>query len=167
MLTAPQLCEVIKIRVSHTVKYYPLRSSLTPTEQIKWFRDSMPAGSRLAPVSMVLIDWAPTPCWIWWCSAEPVPSPSPRSTNLVRTTKIYLIWYQKKQMFRQQYLVASLLTLVLLFSPQGRNCPLCSPMQGRSLWPTWTSWGLPMEVWEPLRSGSTCRRYTHTGKILC
>lgn len=34
-------------------------------------------------------------------------------------------------------------------------------MQGRSLWPTSTSWGSPTEAWGLLRSGSTCRRYAH------
>lgn len=38
------------------------------------------------PVSTGLTGWALTLFWTWWCSAEPAPSPSPRSTNPVRTS---------------------------------------------------------------------------------
>lgn len=55
----------------------------------------------------------------------------------------------------------------VVFSLQERNCPLWKPVQERSLWPTWISWGLLMEACEPLRSGSTCRRYTQTNTHMC
>lgn len=71
---------------TNTFYYFPIRSSLMSMEMTRWSPDCTPAVRRRVPVSTALIDWGLTLYWTWWYSAEPVPSPSPRSTNLVRTS---------------------------------------------------------------------------------
>lgn len=142
----------------------PTRSSLIPMGAIRWFLVCMPVARRDVPASTVLTDWVLTPSWTWSCSVEPVLSPLPRSTNLVRTPipELYSEADSQMHILQSVFRVFSWFCLdsVGFFPLQGRNFHHCSPTLEKSQWQIWTSWGFPMETWEPQRLGSTCRRYT-------
>lgn len=72
-------------RGSHTaINASSSRSSHTRTERTRSFAGCMPAARRRVPASTAPTGWAPTRCWIWWCSAGPAPSPSLMNTSPVR-----------------------------------------------------------------------------------